>query len=93
MAFIEPDYGIGLVLKMMTDNLTGDVYMSMILVFLALLITATAVFGIPMEFAIPIIFPFVLIVMGQIEPMVALGATLIFFMAAIVAKHLFFTIF
>jgi len=90
MTFINPNDGLGIFVKVMTDNLTGDQFLSMFLIIIGLMVALQIVFRVPMEISLPVVFPLVLISMAKIEPMVAVGATILFYFAAMVARYIFF---
>lgn len=88
MVFINASSVIGGMIAVITTEVTGSIFLTMLLISM-IMIAACIGFGMPIELSIPLVFPFFLagvFLTGQFMPV--FGAAILF-MSVIIAKRFF----
>ena len=85
MVFINDSGTIGILIKSGAD-LTGSLFLTVLLIFLILLALAL-MFKLPLEILIPIVLPLFIVCMAYSTEFLAIGGLLLIYLAVIISKR------
>lgn len=88
MAFINETGTIGVILTKFTTDVTGSLFMTM-LVIVILLIALALMFRLPLAYTVPVILPLLIVFMAFTGSFLAIGGVMLIYVAVIFAKMFF----
>ena len=86
--FINQTDFFGVIVQGLTVNITGSFELSMFVVFLLLLVFSLS-FGLPLEYVIPVLLPFVIILMAVSSNLFFIGGVMIFLIVIMLVRMWF----
>lgn len=84
MVFINDSGVIGVIVKAGTD-LTGSLFLTVLLIFLALIVLSF-MFKLPLDFLAPIVLPIFIVSMAYSTEFLAIGGLLLIYLAVVFSK-------
>lgn len=88
MAQYDPDGLLGVVIQQFTENISGDLYLTLFYGFMMLFLITLGV-GLPSEISLFVILPLLIVLMAFWGNFVLVGLLIFFFLAAVIAKTFF----
>lgn len=88
MAPYDPDSFLGVIIEQMTTNISGDITLTLIYLFVLLTLVVIGV-GLPVEIAFFVVLPALIVLMAASGEFVLVGLLIFFFLAAVLAKTFF----
>lgn len=88
MTFVNASGVIGQMLSQGSTNLTGDLFSTIMLIFLILLVVAVA-FRMTFEFIVIIFMPMIIILMAYYSEWYVVGGAFLIFLAVLFARNFF----
>ena len=86
--FINQTDFFGIIINGLTVNITGSFDLSMFVVFL-LLLTFALSFGLPVEYVIPVLLPFVIVLMAVSSNLFFIGGVMVFIIVIVIVRSWF----
>lgn len=86
IAFMNETGFIAIVITDMTNNLTGSLFLTLMLIMIFFILVAL-LFRLPIEFAIILILPLFLVFMAATSEFLAVGGVVLIYMGIIIAKN------
>jgi len=88
MVFINNNNTIGFILSNATDTLTGDLFITLLVIFI-ILIALALMFQIPLLFTTIILLPLMLGYMAFVSEFLAMGIVMLIYLAMVIAQTFF----
>jgi hypothetical protein len=88
MAFVNVSNSFGFVLVEMTTNLTGNLFLSLLLILFFLIVLSLAL-KIPVEYSAILILPVMFVLISYSSDFLAIGGSILIFLGIIFAKNFF----
>ena len=88
MGFFNTSNTIGLILSNATDTLTGDLFITLLVIFI-ILIALALMFQIPLLFTTIILLPLMLGYMAFVSEFLAMGIVMLIYLAMVIAQTFF----
>ena len=86
--FINETGFIATVLTSLTNNITGSLFLSLLMITILLLLICL-LFRLPIEFSAVLLVPFFIVCMAATSDYLALGGTILIYLGIIMAKNFF----
>jgi hypothetical protein len=88
MTFINESTSTGVIINYLTNNVTGDLFLTLLLILVCFL-TFCMVFRIPLEYTVPLVLPLLLVYMSFTSQFLAVGGVLLIYSAVVFVKMFF----
>jgi len=86
--FINSSTSSGALLQYFTNNNTGDLFITLLLIMLIFL-TFAFLFKIPLEYTLPLILPLLMVYMAYTSQFLAIGGIILIYLAIVFTKMFF----